>query len=57
LGSSLGVGYKLRALNLPTLAAVLGTGLPLAGMLLYLWIEQRRLVSKYRKSEQHLIQQ
>ncbi len=53
----MGVGYKLRALNLPTLAAVLGTGLPLAGMLLYLWIEQRRLVSKYRKSEQHLIQQ
>jgi serine/threonine protein kinase len=57
LGSSVGVGYKLRALNLPTLAAVLGTGLPLAGILLYPEIEQRRLVSKYRKSEQHLIQQ
>ncbi|MBD0345730.1 MAG: serine/threonine protein kinase, partial [Coleofasciculus sp. Co-bin14] len=56
-GSSLGVWHKLEALNLPTLVAVLGTGLPLAGMLLYPPIEQRRLAAKYRKSEQHLIQQ
>jgi serine/threonine protein kinase len=55
LGSSLGVGMKLGASNLFALAAVLGTGLPLAGMMLYPPLQRRRLIAQYRKSEQHLI--
>jgi hypothetical protein len=55
LGSSLGVWVKLGALNLPALAAVLGTSLPLAGMLLYPPLQRSRLIAKYRQSEQHLI--
>jgi hypothetical protein len=55
LGSSLGVWLKLGALNLPALAAILGTGLPLAGMLLYPPLQRSRLIAKYRQSEQHLI--
>ncbi len=55
LGSSLGVWLKLGALNLPALAAVLGTGLPLAGMLLYPPLQRRQLIAKYRQSEQRLI--
>ena len=55
LGISLGVGLKLGALNLPALAAVLGTGLPLGGMLLYPPLQRRQLIAKYRQSEQHLI--
>jgi serine/threonine protein kinase len=55
LGSSLGVWLTLGALNLPALAAVLGTGLPLAGMFLYPPLRRRQLVARYRQSEQHLI--
>jgi serine/threonine protein kinase len=55
LGTSLGVGLKLGALNLPVLAAVLGTSLPLAGMLFYPPLQRRQLIAKYRKSEQNLI--
>jgi serine/threonine protein kinase len=55
LGASLGVWVHLRALNLLALAAVMGTGLSLAGMILYPHLERRRLIAKYRKSEQHLI--
>jgi serine/threonine protein kinase len=55
LGSSLGVWLKLGALNLPVLAAVLGTSLPLAGMLLYPPLQRSRLIARYRQSEQHLI--
>ncbi len=54
-GSSLGVGLKLGALNFSALAALLGTGLPLAGMFLYPPLQRRRLIAKYRQSEQHLI--
>lgn len=55
LGSSLGVWFKLGALNLPALAAVVGTSLPLAGMLLYPPLQRRQLIAKYRQSEQRLI--
>ena len=55
LGTSLGFGLKLGALNLPVLAAVLGTSWPLAGMLFYPPLQRRQLIAKYRKSEQNLI--
>jgi serine/threonine protein kinase len=56
LGISLGVCLKLGASNLTALAAVLGTGLPFAGMMLYPPLKRRQLIAQYRKSEQHLIQ-
>ena len=55
LGISLGVWSQLGALNLYVLATLLGTGLPLAGMILYGALQRRQLIAKYRQSEQHLI--
>jgi serine/threonine protein kinase len=55
LGTSLGIWFKLGASNILALAAVLGTGLPLAGMLFYPHLERGQLIARYRKSEQHLI--
>ena len=55
LGGSLGVWLTLGTLNLPTLAAVLGTSLPLAAMMLYRPWRRSLLIAKYRQSEQHLI--
>jgi hypothetical protein len=55
LGSSLGVGFNLGTLSFSALVAVLGTGLPLAGIFLYPPVQRRRLIAKYRQSEQHLI--
>lgn len=55
LGASLGIGLKLGALSGLTLAAVLGTGLPLTGMILYPHLARKKLIAKYRQSEQKLI--
>lgn len=53
---SVGVGFILGFHNPYILLALAGTALPLVTMLLYPPFKHRRLIAKYRKSEQHLIQ-
>ena len=56
LGVSVGMGFILGFHNPFILLALAGTALPLVTMLLYPQFKHRRLIAKYRKSEQHLIQ-
>ena len=61
LGVSVGMGFILGFHNTFILLALAATGLPLFTMLfftmlLYPLFKHRRLIAKYRKSEQHLIQ-
>ncbi|MDB9497851.1 serine/threonine protein kinase, partial [Nodularia spumigena CS-336/02] len=55
LGISGGIGCIVGLLNPYILLALSGTGLPLATMLLYPPLQRRRLIAKYRKSEERLI--
>jgi hypothetical protein len=55
LGMSSSLPLTLGVCNPFVLAAVLGTGLPLSGMIFYPPIKRSRLMGKYRQSEQHLI--
>ncbi|MEH2407979.1 serine/threonine protein kinase [Nostoc sp.] len=55
LGTSIGIGCLVGLLNLYILLALAGTGLPLATMLLYPRRQQRKLITKYRQSEERLI--
>ncbi|MDJ0796558.1 MAG: serine/threonine-protein kinase [Calothrix sp. MO_167.B12] len=54
LGISLGIGYTIGFFNFYILLGLVGTGLPLATILVYPPIKRRRLIAKYRKNEQHL---
>ncbi|MBD2604936.1 serine/threonine protein kinase [Scytonema hofmannii FACHB-248] len=56
LGVSVGVGFIIGFHNPYILLALAGTALPLFTMLFYPQFKHRRLIAKYRKSEQHLIQ-
>jgi len=55
LGISSGFHFMLGGWNQFVLTAILGTGLPLAGVIFYPPIKRARLVAKYRQSEQYLI--
>ncbi|MBV8883658.1 MAG: serine/threonine protein kinase [Chroococcidiopsidaceae cyanobacterium CP_BM_RX_35] len=55
LGSSSGIHVFLGGWNQVVLAAILGTGLPLAGMIAYPPFKRSRLMAKYRQSAQYLI--
>ncbi|MCC2695995.1 serine/threonine protein kinase, partial [Nodularia sp. LEGE 04288] len=55
LGISFGIGCIIGLLNPYILLALSGTGLPLATMLLYPPLQRRKLIAKYRKSEERLI--
>jgi len=55
LGISSGFHFMLGGWNQFVLTAILGTGLPLAGIIFYPPIKRARLVAKYRQSEQYLI--
>ena len=55
LGMSLGIGLQIGLLNPFVMLAVLAVGLPLGTMLFYPPFERARLISNYRKFEQHLI--
>ena len=55
LGVSSGFHFMLGGWNQFLLTAVLGTGLPLSGIIFYPPIKRARLVAKYRQSEQYLI--
>jgi serine/threonine protein kinase len=55
LGAILGLFYLVE-LSFPfVVPAILGTGLPLAIKILYPLLKQRKLIAKYRQSEQRLI--
>ncbi|MDB9372029.1 hypothetical protein [Nodularia sphaerocarpa] len=55
LGIRCGIGFMVGLQNPYILLALSGTGLPLASMLLYPPLQRRKLIAKYRKSEEHLI--
>ncbi|WP_414526736.1 serine/threonine protein kinase [Nodularia chucula] len=55
LGISCGIACIVGLLNPYILLALSGSGLPLATMLLYLPLKRRKLIAKYRKSEERLI--
>ncbi len=55
LGISSSLSLTLGIWNPLVLTSVLGTGLPLVGMVFYPPIKRSRLIAKYRRSEQHLI--
>ncbi|HBB35611.1 MAG TPA: serine/threonine protein kinase [Cyanobacteria bacterium UBA9273] len=55
LGISLGVGLKLGFVHGMVTGAILGTGLPLATMIVYPMLDRARRIAKYRKLEEHLI--
>ena len=55
LGISSGLDWMLGGWNQFVLTAILGTGLPLAGMIVYPIVKRSRLMAKYRQSEQFLI--
>ncbi|MBD2202321.1 serine/threonine protein kinase [Calothrix sp. FACHB-1219] len=54
-GISVGLGFITGLLNQVTILALGVTGIPLLYKLLYAPIQQQKLISKYRRSEQHLI--
>jgi len=55
LGISSGIHVFLGGWNQFVLAAILGTGLPLAGIVAYPLFKRSRLIAKYRQSAQYLI--
>jgi len=57
MGLGIGSGFHFWHLgwNQLAIATVLGTGLPLAGMIFYPQLKRSRLMAKYRQSEQRLI--
>jgi serine/threonine protein kinase len=55
-GASVGIGFIIGFHNPFILLALAATGLPLFTMLFYPQLKNRRLIAKYRQSEQHLIQ-
>ena len=55
LGISFGIGVIFGVFNPYIFLALAGTGLPLARMLLYRRVEQRKLIAQYRQSEKRLI--
>jgi serine/threonine protein kinase len=56
LGISVGTGLSMGFLSGAVLLSLVGTGCPWAVMLLYPVIKRRWLITRYRQSEQHLIQ-
>jgi hypothetical protein len=56
LGIAVGTGLSIGFLSRFVLLSLVGTGFPWAVMLLYPMIKRRWLITRYRKSEQHLIQ-
>jgi serine/threonine protein kinase len=54
-GISVGTGIMISFLNPFILLALTGTGLPALSMLLYPPLKQRKLIAKYRQSEESLI--
>jgi serine/threonine protein kinase len=55
LGITVGIGLKVGLLHQLVISAMALTGVPLASMLIYPPLNSRRLIGKYRDSEQHLI--
>lgn len=55
LGTSFGIVYIIGSVNLYMLSAVAGTGLSLVSILLYPSMKRRKLIAKYRQSEEYLI--
>ncbi|BBD64285.1 serine/threonine protein kinase [Nostoc commune NIES-4072] len=55
LGTSFGIFCIVRFVNPYILFALTGTGLPLVSILLYSLPKRRRLITKYRQSEESLI--
>lgn len=55
LGISSGLDWMLGGWNQFVLTAILSTGLPLAGMIVYPIVKRSHLMAKYRQSEQFLI--
>jgi serine/threonine protein kinase len=55
LGATFGIGCILGFFNPYILSGMALTGLPLATMLLHPIFKQRKLIAKYRQSEEHLI--
>ncbi|MFH7028394.1 MAG: serine/threonine protein kinase [Heteroscytonema crispum UTEX LB 1556] len=55
LGITTGIGLKVGLLHQLVISVMALTGVPLASMLIYLPLNRRRLIGKYRDSEQHLI--
>ncbi|WP_335085329.1 hypothetical protein [Nostoc sp.] len=54
-GASAGTGIIMGFLNQFILLALTGTSLPALSMLLYSPLKRRRLITKYRQSEESLI--
>ncbi|WP_201788403.1 hypothetical protein [Trichormus sp. NMC-1] len=54
-GASVGAGIIIGFLNPFILLALTGTSLPALSMLLYSPLKQRKLIAKYRQSEESLI--
>ncbi|MEH2051037.1 hypothetical protein [Nostoc sp.] len=54
-GASVGSGIIASFLNPLVLLALTGTSLPILSMLLYSPLKRRKLISKYRQSEESLI--
>ncbi|MEH2224329.1 serine/threonine protein kinase [Nostoc sp.] len=55
LGTSIRIGCMIGLFNSYILLALAGTGLPLATILLYPRLQRRKLITKYRQSEERLI--
>ncbi|AFW94668.1 hypothetical protein ANA_C11913 [Anabaena sp. 90] len=55
LGNSLGILYIARLTNPYILFALTGTSLPALSMLVYPPLKRRKLIAKYRQSEESLI--
>lgn len=55
LGTNFGIICIVGLINLYILFALAGTGLPLVSILLYSPLKRRRLIAKYRQSEESLI--
>ncbi|QOV23667.1 serine/threonine protein kinase [Anabaenopsis elenkinii] len=55
LGITGGIALAVGTLHPYILLALLATGLPFATMVLYPFIQRRKLIAQYRRSEEHLI--
>ena len=55
LGISVGIGFVVGFLNPLIILPLAGTALPLATMIFYPILRQRKLIAQYQQSQQHLI--
>jgi serine/threonine protein kinase len=54
-GASLGLGFTFGFSTLPVILALVGTGLPLGGLLVYSLMQRVKTFNEQKRSQQHLI--